>query len=61
MTDYMGIYWLFNVMQILLPLFSRYSSLPFGNFVNMQLGLNLLSSTPWPLTFVLIHIALHPR
>ena len=60
-TDYMGIYWLFNVVQILLPLFSRYSSLLVGNFVNMQLGLNLLSSTPWLLPFVLIHIALHPR
>jgi len=57
----MGIYWLFNVVQILLPLFSRYSSLLVGNFVNMQLGLNLLSSTPWLLPFVLIHIALHPR
>ena len=60
-TDYMGIYWLFNVMQILLPLFSRYSSLPSGNIVNMQLGLNLFSSTPWLLPLVLIHIALHPR
>ena len=60
-TDYMGFYWLFNVVQIFLPLFSRYSSLPFGNFVTMQLGLNLLSSTPWLLPLVLIHIALHPR
>ena len=60
-TDYMGIYWSFNVMGILLPLFSRYSSLPFDNIVNMQLGLNLFSSTPWLLPLVLIHIALHPR
>ena len=57
----MGIYWSFNVMGILLPLFSRYSSLPFDNIVNMQLGLNLFSSTPWLLPLVLIHIALHPR
>ena len=60
-TDYMGIYWLFNVVRILLPLFLRYSSLPFDNFINMQLGLNLFSSTPWLLPLVLIHIALHPR
>ena len=60
-TDYMGIYWSFNVMGILLPLFSRYSSLPFDNIVNMQLGLNLFSSTPWLPPLVLIHIALDPR
>ena len=60
-TDYMGFYWLLNVVQIFLPLFSRYSSLPFGNFVTMQLGLNLLSLMPWLLPLVLIHIALHPR
>ena len=60
-TDYMEIDWLFNVMQILLSLFSHYASLPFGNIVNMQLGLNLFSSTPWLLPLVFIHIALHPR
>ena len=60
-TDYMGFYWVFNVVQFLLQLFSRYSSPPFGNFLTMQLGLNLLSSTPWLLLLVLIHIALHPR
>jgi len=60
-TDYMGFYWVFNVVQFFLQLFSRYSSLPFGNFLTMQLGLNLLSSTPWLLPLVLIHIALHPR
>ena len=41
-TDYMEIDWLFNVMQILISLFSRFASLPFGNIVDMQLGLNLL-------------------
>ena len=41
-TDYMGIYWSFNVMRSLLSLFSRYSSPPFDNFINVQLGLNLL-------------------
>ena len=60
-TDYMGFYWVFNVVQFLLQLFSRYSSPPFGNFSTMQLGLNFLSSTPWLLLLVLIHIALHPR
>ena len=60
-TDYMGFYWVFNVVQFLLQLFSRYSSPPFGNFLTMQLGLNFLSSTPWLLLLVLIHIALHLR
>ena len=58
--DYMGSYW-FQRGANSPPLFSRYSSLPFGNFVTMQLGLNLLSSTPWLLPFVLILIALHQR
>ena len=57
----MGFYWVFNVVQFLLQLFSRYSSPPFGNFLTMQLGLNFLSSTPWLLLLVLIHIALHLR
>jgi hypothetical protein len=57
----MGFYWVFNVVHFLLQLFSRYSSPPFGNFLTMQLGLNFLSSTPWLLLLVLIHIALHPR
>ena len=56
----MGIYWLFNVVQIFLPLFLTLFFTALGNFVTMQLGLNFLSSTPWLLPFVLIHIALHP-
>ena len=61
-TASMGYYGVFNVVQFLFQLFSRYSSPSFGNFLTMQLGLNFLCSTPWPhLLLALIHIALHQR
>ena len=60
-TDYVGIYWVFYVVQFLLHVFSCFSSPPFGNLLTMQFGLNALSSTPWLIPLVLIHIALHPR
>ena len=47
-TDYMGMYWLFNVVQLLLPLLSSGPSLLADNFITLQLWLNLLSDAMAP-------------